>query len=320
MPKHSKPRAGSLQFWPRKRARKFLPRVNWLGLEEKNKDSNSKLLGFIGYKVGMATAFVKDNTEHSMTKNKKIAVPVTILEVPGIKIYSARFYKLGKVVDEVIVDNSEKFLKKAIKLSKKVRKIEDVKKDYDDVRIIAYSLVKKTNIKKKPDLTELGLSGNLEDKINFIKNNIGKEILISQILNDIKLVDIRGLTKGKGLQGPLKRFGIKLKQSKSEKGRRKPGSIGPWHPSHVLFRVPMAGQLGMFTRVSYNKNVLEIGKISEKDINPKQGWKNFGNIKTEFIILKGSVPGSAKRQMLISLPLRKNKKTEKINYEVLKLE
>jgi len=84
------------------------------------------------------------------------------------------------------------------------------------------------------------------------------------------LVDIRGLTIGKGLQGPVKRFGITLKAHKSEKGQRSVGAIGSFHPTRVTFRVPRAGQLGMFTRVTYNNKLL----IWE---NPKtiQGNKKF---------------------------------------------
>ena len=38
-------------------------------------------------------------------------------------------------------------------------------------------------------------------------------------------IDLRAITKGKGYQGPVKRFGIGLKSHKSEKGRRAPW---PW--------------------------------------------------------------------------------------------
>ena len=63
---------------------------------------------------------------------------------------------------------------------------------------------------------------------------------------------------------------------------RNPGSIGPWHPAHVTFRVPMAGQLGMFSRVHYNLKVIDFGNVKdkEKDINKKGGFKHYGNIKT----------------------------------------
>ena len=99
MPATRSPRKGSLQFWPRKRAKKFLPSVNWRFL----KDGSSKnLKGFIAYKAGMASAYVKDNTPDSRTKDKKITVPVTILECPKMKILSVRFYKNKKVVKDVL--------------------------------------------------------------------------------------------------------------------------------------------------------------------------------------------------------------------------
>ena len=44
------PRKGSLQYWPRKRASKFLPSVNWSAIK-----SDSNLKGFICYKAGMAS-------------------------------------------------------------------------------------------------------------------------------------------------------------------------------------------------------------------------------------------------------------------------
>src|SRR3989344_4934927 len=121
MPTAKSPRKGSLQFWPRKRARKFLPRVNWNTISEDTKDSKSRgLPGFIGYKVGMKTAIVKDNTEHSMTKGKKIAIPVTIIECPNMKIYSVRFHKNGIVKEEIIstenLKSDSKELKRKIKI------------------------------------------------------------------------------------------------------------------------------------------------------------------------------------------------------------
>ena len=114
MPTRKSPRKGSLQFWPRKRAAKFLPSVNWNAI-----DSGKSLKGFICYKAGMASALVKDNTSDSMTKGKEITVPVTILECPGMKIFSVRFYNKGKVVGEVLADNFEKELKRKLKLPRK---------------------------------------------------------------------------------------------------------------------------------------------------------------------------------------------------------
>ncbi|RZD30647.1 50S ribosomal protein L3, partial [Candidatus Parvarchaeota archaeon] len=132
------------------------------------------------------------------------------------------------------------------------------------------------------------------------------------------LLDVRGLTKGKGLSGPVKRFGITLKSHKSEKGRRNPGSIGPWHPAHVNFRVPMSGQLGMFTRVHYNLKVLDSGNISEKSFKDFN-FRKYGKLTGNYIILEGSVQGPSRRQILVTAPIRPSKKQIKKDHEFLEM-
>jgi len=313
MPSRKSPRKGSLQFWPRKRAKKFLPRVNWVFM-----NSEKGLKGFICYKAGMASAYVKDNTEHSMTKGKKIVIPVTILECPTMKIFSVRFYKNGITSKEILAESLDKELKREVKMPKKKHeKIEDFKGEYDDIRVICYSQVKKTGIKKTPDLSEIGLSGTLDEKLSFVKENIGKEIPVSNVFKSGQLVDFRGLTKGHGLSGPVKRFGITLKSHKSEKGVRRPGSLGPWHPARVTFRAPMAGQFGMFSRISYNNTIVNVGK-PEND-SGLRNISNFGDIKTDYIVVRGSVQGPAKRQLIATFPSRKTKKQEKKKFEFIEL-
>jgi len=326
----SRPRRGSLQFWPRKRADKVLPSVNWNGISLANSDK--KLLGFIGYKVGMKSVFVRDNTSDSMTKGKRIVVPATVVECPPMKILSVRFYNNKNVVSDVLSSDLDKTLKRRIKVPKSVKKKIDtdnkvkdsnesfeMPKNFDDVRVVVYSLVKNTSIKKKPDVLEIAFSGNNEEKLAWIKEHLGKEIKISEVFQANNLADVRGVTKGKGLQGPVKRFGITLRSHKAEKGQRKVGSIGPWHPARVTFRVPMAGQMGLFTRANYNNKILDVGNISDKNINPAGGWKHYGNIKTDYLILRGSIVGPSKKQIVLTAPLRKTKKQEKKNMEVIEL-
>ena len=105
-----KPRSGSLQFWPRSKAKSIKPRIrSWANQKE------SKLLAFIGYKAGMAHVMIKDNKPTSPTKNDTISIPVTIIECPAIKIASSRFYKKTihgrKLVSEILSENLDKTLK-----------------------------------------------------------------------------------------------------------------------------------------------------------------------------------------------------------------
>ena len=313
MPSKSRPRYGSMRFWPRKRSAKILPGVNW----EAIKTDEKGLKGFIGYKVGMISVLVKDNTPDSITKGKKITLPATIIECPELKIFSVRAYKNGIVVKDIIVSN-DKELKKVLKTPKQVQKIEDLKEDFDDLRIIVYSDLKNKSFKKTPDVAEIGLEGTKEEKLNFIKENIGKGIKLSDVISG-NLVDVRGVTIGRGLQGPVKRFGISLRASKSEKGQRGPGSLGPWHPARVSFRVPLAGQTGFHTRIVYNSLVLNKGSTSEKSITPASGFHKYGNLKGDYAILMGSVQGPKKRQVLLTKPLRAPKSKLKSKFEFIEL-
>lgn len=332
------PRKGSLQVWPRKRAEKFLPRVNWAPISHRlnltspstysptvsNSANKINLLGFIGYKVGMAAAFVKDNTPDSMTKNKRVIVPVTLLECPPMKILSVRFYKNGVVANEVLNDNLDKELKKVIKLpankhnaKEQIEKLEK-EHNYDDIQLIVYSEAKKTELKKTPDVSEVAISGSIADKIAFIKENLAKEISVADVFQK-GIVDVRGLTKGKGFQGPIKRFGARLRFHKSEKGIRRIGSVGPWHPHGIRFRVPMGGQMGLFSRITYNNSIVASKKFSESDPVVKKVFPNYGLIRTDYVLIAGSVQGPQKRQLLITAPTRPSKHQAKKNYEFVEI-
>lgn len=316
--------SGSLQFYPRVRAKKVVPSVNWKPLEtpldskHQTGQGGVGLMGFVGYKVGMTSVWAKDSGVDSMTKGKKVVVPATLIECPTMKIYSVRFYKDGKVAKDVVVSN-DKILKKSVRLGEKLSEFKEVE-DFDDVRVVMFSGVGKTGIgKKKVDLIEVGVSGSKDEKLVFIKGNLGKEISVNDVFIGGGLVDVRGVTKGYGTCGPVKRFGIALKDHKSEKGQRRPGSLAPWHPARVTFRAPQAGQTGYHNRICYNSLILEIGKIDEKDVNKKGGFKNYGNIKNDYLILRGSVPGPAKRGIVVTQALRPTRYQAKKKYEVLEL-
>ncbi|MBW2999343.1 50S ribosomal protein L3, partial [Candidatus Woesearchaeota archaeon] len=75
------PRSGSMQYWPRKRAKRAYARVrSWAAGKE------PKLLGFAGYKAGMSHISFTDPRKSSTTKGMEITWPVTIIECPPVKV------------------------------------------------------------------------------------------------------------------------------------------------------------------------------------------------------------------------------------------
>jgi len=306
MPSPGKPRSGSMQFWPRKRANRIYARVrHWA------ESKDAKPLGFAGYKVGMTHMIVIDNGPNSLTKNEEISIPVTLIECPPMKVFSARFYKkegyASRVVSEVLAEKLDKELERKITMPKKSKKFDDVK-DFDDIKITLYTQPKLTGIgKKKPDMIELALGGSKEEKLNFVKENLGKEINIDNVFQPGNQIDIHAVTKGKGFQGPVKRFGVHLRSHKSEKVIRGPGSLGAWNAQgHIMWRVAHAGQMGFHQRTEYNKWIMKISKGEE--VKVKGGFIRFGVIKNPFIAVKGSIAGPAKRIIIFTKAQRPNKK------------
>lgn len=303
--KARKPRSGSMQFWPRKRAKRETPRIRAWATGGKE----AKPLAFAGYKAGMTHVIATDNRKTSTTKGQDIVMPVTIIECPPMRIYSIRGHKKegygSKVVKEIII-NTDKHLARKLDVPKKATgKVEDIKADeYDNITIQVYTQPKETTIKKKPDFFEVELAGSNEEKINYIKEHADKEIKATDIFGEGDLVDAHAITKGKGFQGPVKRFGIGLKSHKSEKGRRNPGSLGGWKGhAHFMYRVAHAGQTGYHQRVQYNNMILKIGENAQ-EVNPKGGIVNYGLVKGNYLLVKGTIQGPKKRLVVLTEAIR----------------
>src|SRR3989344_679925 len=297
-----KSKAGSMQYWPRKRAKRIYPIVrSWAKFESAN------LLGFLCYKAGMTHVQVLENNP-AAKQSRLRAHAATILECPPLKVFGIKFYKntlygiknLGQITSESL----DKELKRKINIPKKVNNKEI--NDFDDLKLIVYTQPKLIGIKKKPEILELGISGNKEEKLEYAKNLLNKEIKVSEVFKVNQNVDIHSVTKGKGFQGPVKRFGVDLKAHKSEKKRRAPGNLGSWTPKKILFTVPQAGQMGFHTRTEYNKTILKISNNVD-EINPKSGLEHYGFIKNDYLLIKGSVAGAKKRPIIVTQPIRTNK-------------
>jgi len=303
------PRHGSMQVWPRKRAKSMVTRIrHWNPFSGKN----IGVLGFAGYKAGMTHVIVAEQRTTKKSKGQDLFVPVTIIECPPIKTASIRFYKKTpygmKIFSEILATNLDKELARSICIPKNVKnKVEDIK-EFDDLRILVYTQPKLTSVpKKKPDLFELALAGSKEDKLKYAQEKLGKEILVSDVFKAGEQVDTHSVTKGKGFQGPVKRFGVGIRSHKSEKTKRGPGSLGAWcGQGHMMYRVAHAGQMGFHTRTEFNKLIIKIDNNPEQ-IKIKGGIPRYGFVKTTYVLVKGSVGGAKKRLVKMIKPRKTNK-------------
>jgi large subunit ribosomal protein L3 len=313
-----RPRRGSIAYSPRVRSRSEIPRVRAWPVQKQ-----PKLMGFAGYKAGMTHIIMTDDVPNSLTSGMEISVPVTILEAPPMKVAAIRVYNGttygAHAIAEAWTTEFDKELNRAMAVPKKhdlsaaLAKIDQLINDgvAKDMRLIMYTEPEKvTGIpKKKPEIMENNIGGtDIRDRFEYAKNLLGKSVNVSDVFANGDIIDVLGITIGKGLQGPVKRWGIQLQKAKHSRAGsvREIGTLGPWHPSHVNWRVPQLGQTGYHQRTEFNKRVMQIGKDG-KTVTPDGGFLNYGIVRNDFIIIKGSVPGHVKRLLRLRPAIRLKK-------------
>ncbi len=297
--KWHRPRRGSLGFSPRKRASSIIPRIRAWPIT-----SETKLLGFAGYKAGMTHVVMVDDRKNSPTYGEEIVVPVTVIETPPMKVMGIRVYRQTpyglQIAGEVWATDLDQYLSRRLNLPKRSRDPESLRKieDIAEVRVITYTqpyLI--TGVPKKvPDVMEQKVGGDPDKALDYAIEKLGKEVRVGEVFVEGAFIDVLGITKGKGFQGPVKRWGVitlDAKHARSSKHRRV-GTLGPWNPHRVRWTVPQAGQMGFHQRTEYNKRILKIGE-NGSEITPEGGFPHYGVVRNEFILVSGSVPGSVKR-------------------------
>lgn len=197
-----------------------------------------KTLGILGKKVGMTRVYSDDGT----------AVPVTVVEA-------------GPCV---------------------VLQVKSVAKEgYSAIQVGFGS--KKESRMNKPEIGHCapgGKGGFYHIKEFWAKDSseyeIGQEISISDIFKIGDIIDVSGITKGRGFQGVMKRHGFKGgNKTHGSMFHRAPGSIGcSATPSKVVKGKKMPGRMGNALVTKKNVTIIDI----REDDN--------------VIVVKGSLPGS----------------------------
>ena len=218
-------------------------------------------LGLLGTKIGMTREFLINGQ----------SVPVTVIRV-----------EKGRVLDVITIEKRGYTAVKVGFFSIKNSKLTNQMKGY----------FTKKNTEPKKVLKEFRL-----DKTDELKegNEVGLEIL-----KDIKFVDVRSKTIGKGFAGVMKRWnfgGLRASHGVSV-SHRSHGSTGQRQdPGRVFKGKKMAGHMGDKYRTMLN---LEIVK---------------SDLENNLLYLKGSVPGAKNSTLLVRQSVknvRRKTLTEKI--------
>lgn len=151
----------------------------------------------------------------------------------------------------------------------------------------------RANMPKKGHFAKAGLEVKkhvMEFKVDDASEySLGQEIKVD-ILDGIELVDVTGNSKGKGTEGPIKRWNQNTgPKSHGSHYHRGPGSIGAAsYPARVIKGMKMAGRMGNSTVTIQN---LEVVKI---------------DAERNLLLVKGAVPGPKKGLVVASKAKKSN--------------
>jgi len=332
-------------FYPKKRAARHRGKVKAFPKDDASKPVH--LTAFLGYKAGMTHIVREANRPGSKVNKKDIVEAVTIIETPpmvavglvgyiktprGLRALKTvwaqhlseeckrRFYKNWSK------SKKKAFTKASLKWKDEVGKKEiekdlaQIKKYCEVVRLIAHTqqkLLRKRQ--KKAHIMEIQLNGgSVADKVDYAYGMFEKTVPIMDVFAKNEMIDLIGVTKGKGFKGVTSRWHTKKLPRKTHKGLRKVACIGAWHPSRIQYTVARAGQKGYHHRTEINKKIYDIKlgyhkkdgvlvknnaateyDTTDKCINPMGGFPHYGMVKQDFVMIKGCCIGPKKRVLTL---------------------
>jgi len=276
-------------------------------------------MGFVGYKAGTTSVHYIDNTPNSPTMGAEVNKVATVLAVPPLRVVGATLYEKvdGRLRDMLKIwsSNLPEDVKRRVKRlrpnEEEARKrLEQLKNRVAEVRLIVATDTKAVGAGKKPHILEIKVDGEPGKSLEYALSKLGQELRISEVFKEGDYVDVIAVTKGKGFEGVVKRHGVAKLQHKSRKTVRGVGAIGGRSPAYVTYYVPRSGQLGYHRRTEFNRRVLIISQNGD-ELTPRSGWHRFGVIKTDAVVLEGTVQGPPKRPVVLRTPAKPPTQVEK---------
>jgi large subunit ribosomal protein L3e len=367
--KFEAPRHGSLGFLPRKRCTHHRGRIRSF---PKDKEGACHLTAFMAYKAGMTHILREVDRAGSMLNKQETVEPVTILEAPPMVVVGMVGYvetprglrALTTVWSDFLANSVKRRFYKNFNASKKrahtraaadegaaadkEKEMERIKKFCQVVRVLAHTQIEKCNLRqKKAHLMEIQVNGGktVAEKVDYAKALFERKVPIESVFTQDEMIDTIAVTKGKGYEGVVTRWGVTRLPRKTHRGLRKVACVGAWHPARIQYSVARAGQNGYHHRTEINKKVYRIGKaarpsseakggakqkihpnasteadLTAKAITPMGGFPHYGAVNEDYIMIKGAVPGPKKRVITLRktlVPQTSRAATEKITLKFI---
>ena len=115
---------------------------------------------------------------------------------------------------------------------------------------------------------------------------VGQEVNVESFAEG-DVIDVTGITKGKGFQGVIKRHGqSRGPMAHGSRYHRRPGSMGPVAPNRVFKQKKLPGQMGGHTVTIQNLQIVRV------------------DAERNLLLVKGNVPGSKKALVTVKSAIK----------------
>lgn len=204
--------------------------------------------GILGRKIGMTQVFAENGD----------LIPVTVIEAtPNVVLQKKTVETDGYEAVQVGFED------KRVKLSNKPQQ----------------GHVAKANTAPKRFIREFR-------NLDVAAYEVGQEVKV-EIFAEGDVIDVTGVTKGKGFQGAIKRHGqSRGPMSHGSRYHRRVGSMGPVAPNRVFKQKKLPGQMGATVVTIQN---LEIIKV---------------DAERNLLLVKGNIPGSKKALVTVKTAIK----------------
>jgi large subunit ribosomal protein L3e len=196
------------------------------------------------------------------------------------------------------------------------RDLARIKKYCTVVRVLAATQIRKIKQRQhKSQIMEIQVNGGtIAQKIDWAYGKFEQEVSVGEVFQSNECIDTISVTKGKGNQGVIQRFGAKKLRRKTHRGLRKIACIGAWHPAAVKWTVARTGQQGYHSRTEINKKIYRLGAGAnrgvnnnamceadavEKNITPMGGFPHYGEVNHDYLLIRGQIMGIKKRAIVL---------------------
>lgn len=280
-----------------------------------NRSGEPRILAHCGFKAGCVQIVSIDDRDKTPNAGKQLVTLGTVLATPPVVVLGVRGYSRDHgglhAEFDLYAEDLPKQISKHVSFSNKegarARAEAALGRTAEVLAVVAVSPRDAGLEQKKPYVFEAMVSGaDVRARFEHVAEQLGREVRVGQVFEAGASVDVAAITKGKGWQGVIQRYGAKKKQHKSRKTVRELGSLGPISPQYVMYTVPRAGQMGFHQRTEYDKRIMVMGSAGDggDGINPRGGYKHFGLVRGDYVILKGSVPGTYRRLIKMRAQVR----------------